>query len=131
MRKLAQLSLAFTFMLLVTLTAAAQPEFPGQGPNRAEHPAFKGVELYAWPTKKEWCFRLMWGTNRNKTKDEIRSQDVLYGVEQLKDRMAKLAPGENLFWHTLTVDGSAQPPSHIITDLKARSEELGLNLQIF
>jgi hypothetical protein len=71
--------------------------------------SMKGYELYSWQEGDEWYFKLMTGTNRNKTLKEIVSNtdeitefvDIrVSGVEFLYSLFKKLSDGESVFWST-------------------------------
>ena len=76
---------------------------------RAEHPAFKGMEMYSWSESGEWHFSLMQGTNRLKSDTEIQHpRSAIVGVEKLKLELAMLAEGESLFWRNMSSVGPAE-----------------------
>ncbi len=65
------------------ISADTEPVMPGESdiaalkekyPEYFQCSTFKGLEIYAEKSADgEWCFRLMSGTNRNKTEEEIRA----------------------------------------------------------
>ena len=87
---------AATLMIALVVGCMADPD-------RAEKPAFKGMELYSWkPEGKDWHFSLLVGTNRLKPAEEIKKpENTVVGTEELKKRLAKLAKGESVFWRNL------------------------------
>ncbi len=109
--------------------------------------SFKGWELYSWQEDGEWQFRLITGTNRNKTPEEILAEasttDGLMsirvaGVERLLSVLAKLPEGEEVIWlegHVLT----AEPESgtkitladdHTVSLVRNYAEKRGLKLAV-
>ena len=71
--------------------------------------SMKGYELYSWREGDEWYFKLITGTNRTKTLQEIvrKSDEVpglvdirITGVDALFTLLHKLPDGENVFWGT-------------------------------
>lgn len=68
---------------------------------RTEMPSFKGVELYSWKDTKSgaWQFSLLPGTNRDKPLNEIKNPSrAISGVNLLKERIDRLAEGEEVYW---------------------------------
>jgi hypothetical protein len=69
--------------------------------------AFKGWELYSWQDEGEWQFRLILGTNRTKTPEEILGDETtiddltsirITGVDALLSVLSKLPEGEEVIW---------------------------------
>ncbi|MFC1948141.1 hypothetical protein ACFLXY_09510 [Chloroflexota bacterium] len=69
--------------------------------------SMKGYELYSWRDGEEWQFKLLTGTNRTKTLQEIVSNadeiselvDIrVTGVDALLTLLHKLPDGESVFW---------------------------------
>src|SRR5919206_1911803 len=61
--------------------------------------SMKGYELYSWRARGEWYFALLIGTNRLKTRREVRAPGArLRGVEALKRRLDLLGEGEEVSW---------------------------------
>ena len=69
--------------------------------------SMKGYELYSWREGDEWCFKLIIGTNRTKTLQEIvnNTDDLsdfvdirVTGVDALITLLHKLPDGESVFW---------------------------------
>jgi hypothetical protein len=95
--------------------------------NRTDKTCLKGIELYSWKSSdQEWWFSLLPGTNRLKQENEIKNPEVaLTGIEELKKRLAHLAPGENVFWQNL----AAEPfPPESFTEVKAFCDSIKINL---
>jgi diacylglycerol kinase len=101
---------------------------------RAEHTAFKGMELYSWQTATgEWQYSILVGTNRNKTVEEILSTPL--DLQSVKDAIAQMAVGESLFWTNNVYDTSSSqsvnwsfPPDTVVNELKefARAKQVDL-----
>jgi hypothetical protein len=110
--------------LLMAATAACSIVFS----DRADKPEFKGMELYSWQTDgKDWHFSLLIGTNRLKTDEEIKKpEQTITGMKELKERLAKLAKGESVFWKNL----AAEPiPEEMAEDLKAFCDGIKVKLE--
>lgn len=69
--------------------------------------SMKGYELYSWQEGTDWHFRLITGTNRNKTYEEIISGENMVeswvsihvtGIEELLAVFSKLPENEEVFW---------------------------------
>ncbi|HUP91612.1 MAG TPA: hypothetical protein VM074_05140 [Solimonas sp.] len=75
---------------------------------------FKGVELYSWKdTTSDQCrYSLLPGTNRNKEPAEITAAGTaLVDISRLKERLALLAEGEQVFWALRESPGAQPCPS--------------------
>ncbi|UCH51925.1 MAG: hypothetical protein JSV54_04055, partial [Chloroflexota bacterium] len=111
--------------------------------------SMKGYELYSWLEDSEWHFTLITGTNRNKTLEEIISnQDVIseagwvqihvVGVDAIKAALSKLPQGEEILWlarpraeQTPPVNINFMlPPEPTIDGIKEHAGECGLDLII-
>ncbi|MCP4608155.1 MAG: hypothetical protein GY845_05515 [Planctomycetes bacterium] len=112
-----------------TNLSALGPELIG---DRAERPAFKGIELYSWQNGSgQWCFSLLYGTNRNKFYREVTSPELtILGLKELKTRLGSLAKGESVFWLAGTFDEPkdaspklTQPPEDIIKQVVAYGKQ--------
>jgi hypothetical protein len=71
--------------------------------------SFKGYELYSWEENGQWHFTLITGTNRNKTMEEITSEEDyisetgwvkihVVGADAIKDVLSHLPEGESVSW---------------------------------
>lgn len=88
----------------------------------------KGWEIYSWfdmkcsakpqlhsaPNADSVCFAFLPGTNRSKTVDEIKKAAIPFADVEL--RIAKLAKGEEVFWH-------APDPSFDLPDAKRGKDD--------
>jgi hypothetical protein len=109
----------------------------------------KGYEIYSWQEEGEWVFKVITGTNRQKSVEEIMSnsetvQDDAWtnikieGVENLKIILKNLPKGESIFWmsgngiETVTDQNTtiAFPPDSMIEDIREFCEQIGLDLTI-
>jgi len=68
-----------------------------------------GYQLYSWSEDSQWHFALITGTNRNKTLEEIISNEDsiseagwvqihVVGVDTIKTVLSKLPQNEFIFW---------------------------------
>lgn len=96
-------------------------------PQRAEKPAFKGMQLYSWkPAGKDWHFSLLIGTNRQKPDSMITAPETeIVGVGNLKEKLASLAKGEQVFWRNLAKE---PVPPEVTKDLSNFCRTLDINL---
>jgi hypothetical protein len=102
-------------------------------PVQVAGPMFKGVELYSWrgANTDDWQFVLLPGTNRLKTTQEILAYDqVLRSVEELKDRLAQLAPSEQVFWSVPDAKIFSLPTREVIDDLIDYAETVNVDIQV-
>jgi hypothetical protein len=126
--------------LITKLSIAAVDELPH---------SMKGYELYSWSEDSQWHFTLITGTNRNKTLEEIISnEDVIseagwvqihvVGVDAIKAVLSKLHQGEEILWLARpraepTPPGNINfmlPPEPIIDSIKEHAGQCGLDLLI-
>jgi hypothetical protein len=88
-------------------------------------------ELYSWPDAKvdTWNFSVLYNTSRQKAVSEVFDKKTeLKGLDQLKSRISKLAPGSKIMWlgELTTFDGHkvkgserlAYPPDAAVRDIK-------------
>lgn len=106
----------------------------------------KGYELYSWSADNQWYFTLITGTNRNKTPQEIVSEDDfisetgwvnihVVGVDAIKIVLSKVPEGEFVCWcdglRLTEPDSNIKlPTEEIINNIKAYAEELGLDFMV-
>ena len=106
---------------------------PGE---RFARPAFKGVELYSWTsTSGDFRFALLWGTNREKTVEQIKGAIpcTLADVAAVKARLSRLAKGEQVFWwHRPNTYGSrfTYPPSDVVEAVRTHCAALGIAFHV-
>ena len=97
-------------------------------PQRAEKPAFKGMELYSWkPAGKAWHFSLLIGSNMQKPVSMITAPETaVVGVVSLKQKLPKLAKGEQVFWRNMAKE---PVPDKVIEDLTSFCRKLDIKLE--
>jgi len=85
--------------------------------------SMKGYELYSWSEDSQWHFTLITGTNRNKTLEEITSNEDfiseagwvqihVVGVDAIETVLSKLPQNEEVFW--LARLRSEQTPQDVV-----------------
>jgi hypothetical protein len=110
--------------------------------------SMKGYELYSWHQDGEWHFTLITGTNRNKSMEEVTSdEDVISeagwvqihvaGVEAIKSVLGKLKEGEEVFWlaglRGYTPDDGVDislPDESIVDSVRDFAIDRGLDLMV-
>lgn len=111
--------------------------------------SMKGYELYSWSEDSQWHFTLITGTNRNKTLEEIISNEDgipevgwvqihVVGVDAIKAVLSKLPQGEEILWLARpraeqTPPGNINfmlPPEPTIDRIKEYAGQCGLDLLI-
>jgi len=110
--------------------------------------SMKGYELYSWSEDSQWHFTLITGTDRNKTLEEIISNEDfisesgwvqihVVGVDEIKAVLSKLHEGEEIFWlsglreQTEQTDINIQlPPEPTTYTIKEHAEQCGLDLML-
>jgi hypothetical protein len=97
---------------------------------REEKPRFKGVELYSWKNKGgDWQFVLLNGTNRLKTEAEVKSAKTkVKGAEELKQALARLVVGEQVFW-THPISGFEYPAPGMRQEIAKAAKEAQIDLK--
>ena len=126
--------------LITRLSMAAVSELPQ---------SMKGYELYSWSQDSKWHFTLITGTDRNKTLEEIVSDEDfisesgwlevhLEGIEKIKTVLDKLPQNEQVFWlanlqsNQTTPDNItiALPIAQTIDSIKEYAKTIGLNFMV-
>ena len=111
--------------------------------------SMKGYELYSWQENGLWHFTLITGTNRNKTLEEIISNENILsedewvqmhviGVDVIQTVLSRLPQNEEIFWLTRlrseqTPQGSVNitlPAGSTIDTIKEHAGRCGLNLLV-
>lgn len=95
------LIIAIVSVLLVNCTKETIPE-PELNANLEsitfEH-SMKGWELYSWPNGNDWNYSILTGTNRLKTVEEVKQNNVIVtGVNSLKMLLDKFPENEAIYW---------------------------------
>jgi hypothetical protein len=110
--------------------------------------SLKGYELYSWLEDSQWHFTLITGTNRNKTLEEIVSQEDyvseagwvrvnVVGVDAIEAVLSKLPQNEFVMWLSGIRQQTEQtgiviqlPPGQTTDAIKDYAEQHGFDLQI-
>jgi hypothetical protein len=91
--------------------------------------SMKGYELYSWQENGQWSFSLLAGTNRQKTLDEIRSNDTtLADVEALIAMLENVPSGQFVTWSSR--ESLSFPPESVIQKIEKVCQDRGLVLNI-
>jgi hypothetical protein len=116
------------FAILLVLTYVLLAGCSSAEPRRAEEAAFKGMELYSWkPAGEDWHFSLLAGTNSQKPVSTIMApQTAVVGIADLKQRLARLAEGEQVFWRNVADE---PVPGELANDLSTFCTGLGIKLE--
>jgi len=123
MRRLSCTLVAF----LALAGAAACVEMQG----REAQPSFKGMELYSWRGPDgEWLFGLTPGTNRRKSVEEIQGATTIQGIEELKQALAQLAEGEQVFWSHVGLEGFEYPPAAVLREVQSFAREHEVEVEV-
>jgi hypothetical protein len=112
-------------------------------------PSMKGYELYSWPEDGQWHFTLITGTNRNKTLEEIISNEDfiseagwvqvhVIGVDAIKTVLSKLPQGESVTWLAgLRAEETPQgavnitlPPGPTVDAIREYAGQYGLDFMV-
>jgi hypothetical protein len=109
--------------------------------------SLKGYELYSWQEGETWHYRLITGTNRTKTLEEITFSDDMVngwisvhvtGTDALKVVLSKLPEGECISWgfgmKVIDTSGSGIsltfPGEQIMNEISSYAETCGLDLMV-
>jgi len=121
---------ALVFALALTFLSP----MPAVGANhvRAPNTMFKGAELYSWKDNDgNWRYSLLPGTNRKKNRNEIISdRTMIKSVALLKERIAMLAVGEQVFWYNSDASGFSFPDSMVVADIVAYAKTAKVSLHM-
>ena len=109
--------------------------------------SMKGYEIYSWQEGEQWAFKLITGTNRQKSIEEIMSNSEpiqedslvnikIIGVDELKKILGRIPKDESVFWLTADrIDSTANqaipfgfPPDILIEDIQDFCEQVGVDL---
>ena len=99
-----------------------------QGSTTSDYDIF---ELYSWPSSVggEWNFSVLYNTSRQKAASEVFDKDTsLKGLNQLKERISKMAPGSKVTWLGELTDAGERkqkgtekltyPPDSVVEEVK-------------
>ncbi len=93
--------------------------------------SMKGYELYSWEVEGRWYFSLVAGTNRQKSYEEVTSDEVaVEGVEAIKQKLARLPKGEQVIWSARDNPNVTLPPQPLIDELQAFCNNLDISLVV-
>jgi len=93
--------------------------------------SMKGYELYSWQARGGWYFAVLIGTNRLKTRREVRAPGArVKGVEALKRKLDLLTEGEEVSWGAGLVPGTVLPPESIVQEIKGHCDRRGIILRV-
>jgi hypothetical protein len=111
--------------------------------------SMKGFELYSWPEDSQWHFTLITGTNRNKTLEEIISNEdfiseagwiqiQVVGVDAIKAVLSRVPKNEFIVWlagmrSEQTPQSSVNitlPEKPTIDTIKESAEQCGLDFMV-
>ena len=98
----------FLLLCFTLLISSCSPQINTPNPDSSKQPipkSMKGYEIYSWHEDGGWVFKLITGTNRQKTIDEIMSDSEpiqedtwtnikINGVDNLKIILENLPKGE-------------------------------------
>ncbi len=89
-----------------------------------------GVELYTWRAEDGGSlFSLLWGTKREKSATEIKSECALSTPSEVESVFAYLAPGEHVVWAQTPNSRSDQAyPVEVGETLRAQAKHVGISL---
>ena len=78
-----------------------------------------------------WQFSLFYGTNRLKTLNEVQAGDkVISGVVLLKQHLALLAEGEQVFWSNARFPELLFLPAEIVEDISWFAETRAVKIRL-
>ena len=150
MKKMCLLVSGIIFLSIELTLSSCSSQFSTPTPEALNHPlprSMKGYEIYSWQEDGGWIFKLMTGTNRQKTIEEIISNSEaiqdgtlinikIIGVDDLKKTLGNLPKEESVFWMSpngleTTADQAIPieyPPDAMIEDIRGFSEQIGVDL---
>jgi len=152
LKNLYLLVLGISLISTVTILTACSTQIISPTPEISENPlpqSMKGYEIYSWQEDDQWVFKLITGTNRQKTVEEIitNSETIqddawvnikINGVDALKIILRRLPKGETVFWLTVDqMDNTANqfnsfefPHDVVIEDIQGLCKQIGVDLII-
>jgi hypothetical protein len=126
---------ALCLLLLLSQSAALAEDKP------VERGAMKGWELYSWRNQSDtgtgtWSYSLLLGTNITKWCRQIKSQKATKTLEQLRQRLTQLVPGDEVIWIKKGAANLADkcelemPPAEIVKVIEGDCKKAGAFLRI-
>jgi len=112
--------------LTIVLLSVAFPAFA----KRPIEKAFKGIEMYSWKDDNgKWRFRIMNGTNRQKTEEWIKmsAQDTVF-MNDLQSSFIKLAKGQEVYWFHKGIEGFMYPPESYMYQIEAIAKKFDIKI---
>ena len=119
---------ALTFLICLAVAIIHPSQQANPGSTTSDYDIF---ELYSWPSsvRGEWNFSVLYNTTRQKAGSEIFDNATsLKGLNQLKQRISKMAPGSKITWlgELTGADGRKQkgteklayPPDSVVDEVK-------------
>ena len=116
----------FCLLLVSALQSCYAQDSDNAGLQRGMASSIKGWELRSWLESGKWHFSLLVGTNRLKTDEEIK-QSAVESINDIKNMLNQLAPGERVSWGGFTLPFYTE---EILNDITSYCKQLGLNLYI-
>jgi hypothetical protein len=101
----------------------------GQSPS-ATGSSLKGFELYSWNENGAWHYALLPGTNRLKTRDEVRAAGVS-DTDGIEAELRRIDRGQEIFWTSRDLKGMALPPEEIVQQIRSFCSRQGLELRTY
>ena len=90
--------------------------------------SLKGYELYSWQEGTQWNFSLLIGTNREKSLEEIKSEENILDFVALKTALEKIQAEQYITWY---LKGTLSfPPDDIIQQVEQICKDQSLILNI-
>lgn len=140
--------LFFNTLLLSSCSTQISTPTPDTTKQPIPH-SIKGYEIYSWQDEGQWVFKLITGTNRQKTIVEIMSNSEtihddnwtnikINGVDNLKIILENLPKGESIFWMNGNgIEKATEqaipiifPPDIMIEDIREFCEQIEVDLVI-
>ncbi|MDZ4835413.1 MAG: hypothetical protein SGJ27_16670 [Candidatus Melainabacteria bacterium] len=124
---------AISLLLLVFILSPAEASGIGLKATLEKAPPhsvklFKGLELYMWRVDDKPHWSMLMGTNRNKTKAEIRrKEETIKSVDEITRLLEKVAPGEYIILVDQEKAEGKKNSREEISTIKAVCKKLNLN----
>lgn len=116
------------FLVLASVINYSQTAPPS---SPIEQHSMKGWELYSWKSGGSWFFRLMVGTNRQKTESEIKKgKEHPTDIVGIKKELSSLKKGELVFWQGHAEGVYELPPANIVKDIVAHAQRHGITITL-
>ena len=127
---LVAIALSLVFLGLAVVLGGCRPERADPPVATLPH-SMKGYELYSWEIEEEWTYALVVGTNRIKTFEEVSAPNTrIVGIEGLKEELARLTSGQQVFWSAGRVPGTTLPPDRTVEAVRVFCAHRGIRLEV-